>query len=77
MTSDSQAPGMFTDWALDHTSGSALPGSRSVWVSGSEGERVLGRLGLVGGTGGGCAAERGAAWSFCRHRGLQTPRGAV
>lgn len=39
--------------AMSHIS--RLSGSRSVWVSGSEGERVLGRLGLVGGTGGGCA----------------------
>ena len=40
-----------------------LPGSRSLWVSGSGGEWVLGRLGLAGGTGGGCAAERGAGWA--------------
>lgn len=42
--------------AMSHIS--RLSGSRSLWVSGSEGERVLGRLGLAGGTGGGCA------WSF-------------
>lgn len=43
--------------AMSHIS--RLSGSRSLWVSGSGGEWVLGRLGLAGGTGGGLVGPSG------------------